>query len=126
MEEFAGRVRGKTVIADKGYVSGKFAGEMEERGVKFIAIKRKNMIKSEEEAKYYRRLSKLRRRIETLFSIGENFGLRFIRAVSRRGLVVKIILSLLAFNIYRYMVMGTRVLIYILIFSQSFLLLFII
>lgn len=106
MEEFAGRVRGKTVIADKGYVSGKFAEKMGKRGVKFIAIKRKNMIKSEEEAKYYRRLSKLRRRIETLFSIGENFGLRFIRAVSRRGLVVKIILSLLAFNIYRHMVGG--------------------
>ena len=71
------------------------------------------MIKGEEEVKYYRRLSKLRRRIETLFSIGENFGLRFIRTVSRRGLVVKIILSLLAFNIYRYMVMGTRVIIII-------------
>jgi len=49
MEEFAKMVRGKTVIADKGYVSKKFAGEMEERGVKFISIKRKNMIKSEEE-----------------------------------------------------------------------------
>ncbi|MBW9220248.1 transposase [Methanothermococcus sp. SCGC AD-155-N22] len=99
-------MEGKTVIADKGYVSEKFAGEMEERGVKFIAIKRKNMIKGEEEVKYYRRLSKLRRRIETLFSIGENFGLRFIRAMSRRGLVVKIILSLSACNIYRYMVGG--------------------
>jgi len=76
----------------------KFAGELEKKeGV--VAIKRKNMIKSEEESEYYRRLSKLRRRIETLFSIGENFGFRFIRTVSRRGLVVKIIHSLLAYNI---------------------------
>jgi len=65
MEEFAEMVRGETVIADKGYVSKEFAEEMEKRGVKFIAIRRKNMIKSEEEVKYYRRLSKLRRRIET-------------------------------------------------------------
>ncbi|MBW9222619.1 transposase [Methanothermococcus sp. SCGC AD-155-C09] len=67
MEEFAEMVRGKTVIADKEYVGEKFAGEMEVRGVKFTAIKRKNMIKSEGEAKYYRGLSKLRRRIETFF-----------------------------------------------------------
>ncbi|HIP74661.1 MAG TPA: hypothetical protein EYH24_07110 [Thermococcus paralvinellae] len=46
------------------------------------------------------------KRIEILFSIAKNFGLRFIRAVNRRGLVVKIILSLLAFNIYQYIVGG--------------------
>ena len=63
-------------------------------------------IKSGEEAEYYRCLSKLRKKIETWFSIAENFGLRFIGAVSRRGLVVKIVLSLLAFNIHQYMVGG--------------------
>jgi len=36
--------------ADKGYVS-KFR-EMERRSVVFIAVKRKNMIKSDEEAEY--------------------------------------------------------------------------
>lgn len=67
---------------------------MKKRGVTFIAIKRKNMIKSDKEREYYRSLSKLRKKIETLFSVVDNFGLRFIRAVSRRGLAVKIILSL--------------------------------
>ena len=42
----------------------------------------------------------IRKKIEIL-SVVDNFGLKFIRAVSRRGLVVKIILSLLAFNIYQ-------------------------
>jgi len=46
-------------------------------------------------------LSRLRKKIETLFSVTDNFGLKFIRAVSRRGLAVKIILGLLAFNFYQ-------------------------
>jgi len=74
---------------------------MKKRGVTFIAVKRKNMIESDKEREYYRFLSKLRKKIETLFSVVDNLGLRFIRAVSRRGLAVKIILSLLAFNFYR-------------------------
>jgi hypothetical protein len=41
------------------------------------------------------------RKIEALFSATENFGLKFIRAMSRRGLVVKIILGLLVFNAYQ-------------------------
>jgi len=53
------------------------------------------MIKSEEEADY----SKFRKKIETLFSVLDDFRLKFIRAVS--SLVVKIILSLLAFTIYQ-------------------------
>jgi hypothetical protein len=76
---------------------------MERKGVEYIAIKRENMVKSEEEKVYYRILSRIRRMIETLFSQLEEFGLRFIRAVSRRGLAVKIILSILSFNIYRMM-----------------------
>ena len=78
------------VITDKGYVSKEFAEEMESTGV----IKRKNMIKSDDGMKYYQSPSKLRKMIETLFSIADNFGLKFIRAVSRKGLAVKIILSL--------------------------------
>jgi len=61
------------------------------------------MIKSDEEAKYYEFLSRVRKKIETLFSVVDNFGLKFIRAVSRRGLAVKIILCLLAFNFYQLM-----------------------
>jgi len=99
-EDFAERLEGEKVIADKGYVSKEFAEEMGRRNVRFIAVKRENMIKSDEEAEYYGFLSRLRKKIETLFSLADNFGLRFIRAVSRRGLAVKIILSFLAFNIY--------------------------
>jgi hypothetical protein len=61
------------------------------------------MVKSYDEAKYYSYLSRLRKKIETLFSVAENFGLKFIRAVSRKGLAVKIILGLLAFNFYQLM-----------------------
>jgi hypothetical protein len=67
------------------------------------------MMKSEEERAYYRILSRIRKLIETKFSQLEEFGERFIRAVSRRGLAVKIILS---FNVYQMMrgkLMVTRV-----------------
>ena len=40
---------------------------MERRGVVFIAVKRENMIKSDEEAEYYGFLSRVRKKIETLF-----------------------------------------------------------
>ena len=103
IDDFSERLKGVTVIADKGYVSKDFAEELEKRGVRFVAIKRENMVKSDEEAKYYSYLSRLRKKIETLFSVVENFGLKFIRAVSRRGLAVKIILGLLAFNFYQLM-----------------------
>jgi hypothetical protein len=41
--------------------------------------------------------------IETRFSQLDEFGARFMRAVSRRGLAVKILLSILSFNIYQMM-----------------------
>ena len=62
---------------------------MEKRSVVFIAVKRENMIRSDEEAEYYGFLS--RKKIETLFSVADNFGLRFI-TVSRKGLAVKLFL----------------------------------
>ncbi|MGC8911663.1 MAG: hypothetical protein ACP5K8_06275 [Nitrososphaeria archaeon] len=61
------------------------------------------MISSYDEREYYRALSNLRKMIETIFSQLENLGLRFVRAVSRRGLAIKIILSILAFNISQVM-----------------------
>ncbi len=64
---------------------------MEVRKAKFVAVKRENMVKSEEEEIKNRSLSRLRKKIET-FSVADNFGLKFIRAVSRRGQAVKIIL----------------------------------
>jgi len=45
----------------------------------------------------------VRRIIETRFSQLDEFGVRFMRAVSRRGLAVKILLSILSFNIYQMM-----------------------
>lgn len=41
-DDFAEKLEGETVIADKGYVSKDFAEEMERRGVVFIAVKREN------------------------------------------------------------------------------------
>jgi len=76
---------------------------MKNKGIEYIAIKRENMIKSNDEKEYYKFLSKLRRIIETIFSQIENLGLRFIRAISRRGLAIKIILSIIAFNILQMM-----------------------
>lgn len=57
---------------DKGYVSKEFAEEMRKRDVDFIAIKRENMVKSDEEAEYYGFLSRVRKKIETLFSVADN------------------------------------------------------
>jgi len=51
---------------------------MRARDVEYIAIKRNNMMKSGEEARY-RALSRVRRIIETKFSQLEEFGARFIR-----------------------------------------------
>ncbi len=96
-------MKSEIVVADKGYISKEFSEEMENRSVVFIAVKRKSMIKNNEEAEYYRFLSRVRRKIEILFSVTENFELKFIRAVSRKCLVVKIILILLSFNIYQQM-----------------------
>jgi DNA-binding LacI/PurR family transcriptional regulator len=76
---------------------------MKNKGIEYIAIKRENMIRLNDEKEYYKFLSKLRRIIETIFSQIENLGLRFIRAISRRGLAIKIILSIIAFNILQMM-----------------------
>ena len=99
-DDFAERLKGEVVIADKGYVSKDFQ-EMKKRNVVFIAVKRENMVKSNEETEYYGFLSRVRKKIETLFSVAENFGLKFIRTVSRRDLAVKIVLGLLDFNFYQ-------------------------
>ncbi|WP_456328368.1 hypothetical protein [Archaeoglobus sp.] len=45
---------------------------MRKRDVDFIAVKRVNMVKSDEEAEYYGFFSRLRKKIETLFSVADN------------------------------------------------------
>ena len=57
-------------------------------GVRFIAVKKE---------KYDKEWS-----IKTLFSVADNFELKFIRTMSKKGLVVKILLNLLALNFYRW------------------------
>jgi hypothetical protein len=76
---------------------------MKAKGVEYVAIKRDNMVKSEDEKLYYQLLSRVRRIIETRFSQLEEFEARLIRAVSRRGLAVKITPSILSSNIYQMM-----------------------
>jgi hypothetical protein len=98
-EDFAKRFRGSTVLLKKGYIDTKFAEEMRRRGVGYTTIKRDNTIKSEEERTHYKILSRIRRIIETRFCQLEESGLRFIRAIYRRGLAVNIILSILFLNI---------------------------
>ena len=102
-DDFAKRFRGSTVLLDKGYIDTKFAEEMRRRGVGYTTIKRDNTIKNEEERTHYKILSRIRRIIETRFSQLEEFGSRFIRAISRRGLAEKIILSILSLNIQQMM-----------------------
>ena len=103
VEDFCEWFRGCVLLLDKGYVDEGFAEVMRVRRVWYVAIKRVNMIKSEVERVYYRFLSVVRRIIETRFSQLDEFGARFMRAVSRRGLAVKILLSILSFNIYQMM-----------------------
>lgn len=60
------------------------------------------MIKTEERLSY-RVLGRVRRLIETRFSQLEEHGFRYVRAVTSKGLTIKIIIAILAFNIYRLM-----------------------
>ncbi len=57
------------------------------------------MIKSNEEAKMYKKLSKLRKIIETNLSKLVELFLRHIQAVSKRGLSAKLSLFTIAYNI---------------------------
>jgi len=61
------------------------------------------MVRDEAEGVYYRLLSKVRRLIETRFYQLNEYGLRLIKTVTIRGLAIKIITAMLAFNIYQLM-----------------------
>ena len=102
-DDFAERFRNETVLLDKGYIDSDLEDEMEKKRVQYLVIKRRNMVKTERDKVHCQTLSKLRKVIETRFSQLEEFGLRFVRAVSRRGLAVKMILSILVFNIHQMM-----------------------
>jgi hypothetical protein len=65
-------------------------------------VKRKNMAKSDKEARYYyKSIFRVRKKIDPLFSAVDNFGLKFVMAMNRKGLTVKVIL--LTSNIFQLM-----------------------
>jgi len=87
---------------DKGYIDGALAKWMRMWDGDYVAIKRKNMIKTKERL-YYRFLSRVRKLIETTLSHLEEYGLRYVRVITRRGIAIKIITTITAFNIYQLM-----------------------
>jgi uncharacterized protein (UPF0335 family) len=100
-EDFIVDCKGEMEIGDKGYINGEMQKEARRRGVMYVAIPRRNMIKHRWQKKLYRILNKMRKSVETVFSLSEEFGLRFIRAITRRGLSIKIHLATLATNFYQ-------------------------
>jgi len=87
------------IIGDKDYIDKGLQNLFKLGGVYFIPIKRKNMIKSNEEVKMYKKLSKLRKIIETNLSKLVELFPRHIRAVSKRGSSAKLLLFTIAYNI---------------------------
>jgi uncharacterized protein YnzC (UPF0291/DUF896 family) len=100
-DKFIADSKGEMTIGDKGYISGSKQKEARRQGVMYVAVPRKNMIHHRWERKLYSMLGKMRKSIETIFSLTEDFGLRFIRAITRRGLSIKIQLAILATNFYQ-------------------------
>jgi hypothetical protein len=106
LDAFVKDCKGEMTIGDKGYIKGQMQEEARRRGVMYVAIPRRNMIKHRWQRKLYRILGKMRKSIETIFSLTEEFGLRFIRAITRRGLSIKIHLATLATNFYQLCRLG--------------------
>ncbi|XRO77820.1 hypothetical protein ACO3VM_05800 [Methanocaldococcus sp. 10A] len=95
---FIREFEGCSIIGDKGYIDKGFQNLLSLGKVYFESIKRINMIKSFPENLYYNILKKLRKSIETNFSrFVEKFP-KHIRAVSKKGLSVKLILFTIASN----------------------------
>lgn len=87
------------VIGDKAYISGKLEKFLSQFGIELSAIKRKNM-QSDPHHKVKR---KIRKGVETAFSvITAKFG-KVIKATSIRGFFVKLKLFLLAYSIDRFL-----------------------
>ncbi|MFU8652793.1 transposase [Methanotorris formicicus] len=88
-----------SVIGDKGYIDKGFENLLRNGKVYFEAIKRKNMTKSFIERTKYKILNKLRKSIETNFSKLVAMFPKHIRAVSKKGLSVKLLLFTIAYNL---------------------------
>jgi len=86
------------VIGDKGYISSKLENFLAQFGITLSALKRKNM-KIDSEHKIKR---KIRKGVETTFSvITAKFG-KTIKATSISGFLVKLKLFILAYSIDRF------------------------
>jgi hypothetical protein len=86
------------VIGDKGYISGKLESFLAQFGIELSALKRKNM-RSDLNHRVKR---KIRKGVETAFSvITAKFG-KVIRATSIRGFFVKLKLFILAYSIDKF------------------------
>lgn len=86
------------VIGDKGYISSKLESFLAQFGIELSALKRKNMpIDPNHKVK-----RKIRKGVETAFSvITAKFG-KVIKATSIRGFLVKLKLFILAYSIDRF------------------------
>jgi hypothetical protein len=86
------------VIGDKGYISGKLESFLAQFGIELSTLKRKNM-RSDLNHRVKR---KIRKGVETAFSvITAKFG-KVIRATSIRGFFVKLKLFILAYSIDKF------------------------
>jgi len=86
------------VIGDKGYISGKLERFLAKFGIEISTLKRKNM----KEDPTHKIKRKIRKGVETAFSvITAKFG-KVIRATSIRGFLVKLKLFILAYSIDRF------------------------
>ena len=87
------------VIGDKGYISGKLEKFLAQFGIELSTLKRKNMGQDPN----HKSKRKIRKGVETAFSvITTNFG-KVIRATSIRGFLVKLKLFILAYSIDKFL-----------------------
>jgi hypothetical protein len=91
------------VIGDKGYISEKLEKFLAKFGIELSALKRKNMKQDSE----HNTKRKIRKGVETAFSvITAKFG-KVIRATSIRGFLVKLKLFILAYSIDKFFKLST-------------------
>jgi len=90
------------VIGDKGYISGKLERFLAQFGIELSTLKRKNM----KEDPTHKIKRKIRKGVETAFSvITAKFG-KVIKATSIRGFLVKLKLFILAYSIDRFFMLS--------------------
>jgi len=90
------------VIGDKGYISGRLENFLAQFGIELSTLKRKNM----KEDPTHKIKRKIRKGVETVFSvITSKFG-KVIKATSIRGFLVKLKLFILAYSIDRFFMLS--------------------